>query len=124
MEVKDKASLLKDRHHSSLGKKTSVDFITRPNNRNNDQQSLVAAESNISAQGPRRRIIKTVVSKKEIDSKSLEELKNRFVKVDRRGTMKKFHTKETQSRKEDAAIKEFEKVKDAEFFEMTHGSIP
>jgi len=44
----------------------------------------------ISAKAPRRRIIKEITSTRELDMQSLLE-KGRFVKLDRRGNMKKHH---------------------------------
>jgi len=44
----------------------------------------------ISAKAPRRRIIKEITSTRELDMQSLLD-KGRFIKLDRRGNMKKHH---------------------------------
>ena len=86
----------------SIGKQTSIDYINKVDLKKRLEEPI--DNSNISAQAPKRRIVRQITSEREIDSKTLTQ-SSRFVQIDRRGTLKKYHKQEERSMREKAAIK-------------------
>ena len=103
VEVQNQAPSL-DVHKAerlSIGKQTSIDHLNKVD-RNRLEEPI--DNSNISAQAPKRRIVHQITSKKELDSNTLTQ-SSRFVQIDRRGTLQKYHKQEVRSMREKAAIK-------------------
>lgn len=64
------------------------------------------SDIDISAKGPRRRIIKGIaMTKEQIDRKSSAQDKSLFVNQDRRGDLSHYHKKSEKSMRELAALK-------------------